>query len=46
MELCGHTKTFCVGEFWSDDLGLILGTISFAVLVFVIMPLREAGLSG
>jgi hypothetical protein len=33
-------------EFWSGDIGLTLLTISLAVLVFVITPLREAGLSG
>lgn len=31
-------------EFWSGDLGLTLVTISLVVLVFVITPLREAGL--
>jgi len=33
-----------VSEFWSGDLGLTLVTISLVVLVFVITPLREAGL--
>ena len=33
-------------EFWSGDLGLTLVTISLMVLVFVITPLREAGLPG
>lgn len=33
-------------EFWSGDTGLTLLTISLATLVFVITPLREAGLSG
>jgi hypothetical protein len=36
-----HLET---GEFWSGDLGLTLLTISLVVLVFVITPLREAGL--
>ena len=30
--------------FWSGDLGLTLLTISLVVLVFVITPLREAGI--
>ncbi len=34
------------GEFWSGDMGLTLITISLSVLVFVIIPMREAGLSG
>lgn len=33
-------------EFWSGDLGLTLVSISLAILVFVIFPLRQAGLSG
>jgi len=33
-----------MGEFWSGDLGLTLSTLSLVVLVFVITPLREAGL--
>lgn len=33
-------------EFWSGDLGLTLVTVSIALLVFVITPLREAGLYG
>ena len=33
-------------EFWSGDLGLTLITISLTVLLLVITPLREAGLSG
>jgi hypothetical protein len=33
-------------EFWSGDLGLTLITISLVVLIFVITPLREAGLPG
>ena len=35
-----------MGEFWSGDLGLTLISISLAALVFVITPLREAGLPG
>jgi Ion channel len=32
-------------EFWSGDLGLTLVSISLAILVFVIFPLRQDGLS-
>ena len=35
-----------MSEFWSGDLGLTLVTISLVLLVFVITPLREAGLRG
>lgn len=35
-----------MGEFWSGDLGLTLVTMALAVLIFVIAPLREAGLHG
>lgn len=35
-----------MSEFWSGDLGLTLVTIGLAVLIFVITPLREAGLRG
>src|ERR1700723_3388296 len=35
-----------MSEFWSGDLGLTLVTISVTFLVFVITPLREAGLPG
>src|SRR5271155_2654242 len=35
-----------MSEFWSGDLGLTLVTISLAVLIFVITPLRENGLPG
>jgi hypothetical protein len=35
-----------MGEFWSGDLGLTLVSISLGVLIFVIFPLREAGLRG
>jgi hypothetical protein len=33
-----------ISEFWSGDLGLTLLTISLVVLVFIITPLREAGI--
>jgi hypothetical protein len=35
-----------MSEFWSGDLGLTLITISLVLLVFVITPLRTAGLPG
>jgi Ion channel len=35
-----------MSEFWSGDLGLTLVTISLVVLIFVITPLRQAGLPG
>jgi hypothetical protein len=35
-----------MSEFWSGDIGLTLVTLSVTILVFVISPLREAGLSG
>ena len=35
-----------MGEFWSGELGLTLITVSLILLVFIITPLREAGLSG
>ena len=35
-----------MSELWSGDLGLTLITISLAVLIFVITPLREAGIPG
>jgi hypothetical protein len=35
-----------MSEFWSAHLGLTLITISLAILIFVITPLREAGLPG
>ena len=35
-----------VSKFWSDDLGLTLVTIALASLVFIVDPLREAGLHG
>ena len=43
-----HRTTFHLdmSEFWSGDLGLTLLTISLAILLFVITPMREAGLEG
>jgi hypothetical protein len=35
-----------MSEFWSGDLGLTLVTISVTILIFVVTPLREAGLRG
>lgn len=35
-----------LSQFWSSHLGLTLVTLSLTVLVFVITPLREAGLPG
>jgi hypothetical protein len=35
-----------MSEFWSGDLGLTLVTISLAIIIFIITPLREAGLPG
>ena len=35
-----------MSEFWSGDLGLTLVTISLVALVFIITPLREAGIPG
>lgn len=35
-----------MSEFWSGDLGLTLITISLVILIFIITPLREAGLPG
>ena len=35
-----------MSEFWSGDLGLTLITISLIVIIFVITPMREAGLPG
>lgn len=35
-----------MSEFWSGDLGLTLVSISLAILIFVIFPLRHAGLAG
>ena len=33
-------------EFWSGDLGLTLISVSLVVLIFIILPLRKAGLVG
>jgi hypothetical protein len=35
-----------MGEFWSGDLGLTLLTISLVVEIFLITPMREAGIPG
>ncbi|MFZ3216677.1 MAG: ion channel [Candidatus Acidiferrales bacterium] len=35
-----------MSEFWAGDLGLTLVTLSLVVLIFVITPLREAGVPG
>lgn len=35
-----------MSEFWSGDLGLTLVTIALVFLIFVILPLRQAGLTG
>ena len=35
-----------MSEFWSGDLGLTLVTLAVTALVFVIIPMREAGLHG
>jgi hypothetical protein len=35
-----------MSEFWSAHLGLTLVTISLTILIFVVTPLREAGLPG
>jgi hypothetical protein len=42
----GEVLNVHMSEFWSGDLGLTLTTISLVVLIFVITPLREAGLPG
>ena len=44
-----HHQSFLqmgIGEFWSGDLGLTLLSISLLILIFVIFPLREAGIPG
>ena len=43
-----HTATLHMqmSEFWSGDIGLTLVSISLGILVFVIFPLRQAGLTG
>ncbi|HUN61044.1 MAG TPA: potassium channel family protein [Candidatus Sulfotelmatobacter sp.] len=35
-----------VSEFWSGDIGLTLVSIALVVLIFVILPLRQAGTTG
>jgi hypothetical protein len=35
-----------ISEFWSGDLGLTLVNMALCVLIFIITPLREAGLHG
>jgi Ion channel len=35
-----------MSEFWSGDIGLTLVSISLGILIFVISPLRQEGLSG
>lgn len=35
-----------VGEFWKGDLGLTLVTLSLVVEIFIVTPMREAGLDG
>jgi hypothetical protein len=35
-----------MSEFWSGDLGLTLVSISLGILIFVIFPLHQAGVSG
>jgi hypothetical protein len=35
-----------MSEFWSGDLGLTLVSLSLGILIFVIFPLRQEGLSG
>jgi hypothetical protein len=35
-----------MSEFWSGDIGLTLVSISLGILIFVIFPLRQAGLAG
>ena len=39
-------RRLLMSEFWSGDLGLTLVTISLVVLIFIIPPLREAGVPG
>jgi hypothetical protein len=41
-----QTPGIDLSQFWSSHLGLTLVTLSLTVLVFVITPLREAGLPG
>jgi hypothetical protein len=35
-----------MSEFWSGDLGLTLVSITVVILIFVIFPLHQAGLTG
>lgn len=35
-----------MSEFWSGDLGLTLLSISLLILIFIVFPLREAGIPG
>jgi Ion channel len=35
-----------MSEFWSGDLGLTLVSIALVILIFVIFPLRQAGMTG
>jgi hypothetical protein len=35
-----------MSEFWSGDIGLTLVSLSLGILIFVIFPLRQAGLAG
>jgi ion channel len=45
-----HSRTAILymqmSEFWSGDIGLTLVSISLGILIFVIFPLRQAGLAG
>lgn len=43
-----HTALFQMqmSEFWSGDIGLTLVSIALIILIFVIFPLRQAGLTG
>src|SRR5215831_3822732 len=45
----GSHRTFLhshMSEFWSGDLGLTLISVSLIILIFLILPLRAAGLGG
>jgi hypothetical protein len=35
-----------MSEFWSGDIGLTLVSMSLGILIFVIFPLRQAGIAG
>jgi hypothetical protein len=35
-----------MSEFWSGDIGLTLVTITLVILIFVIFPLQQAGITG